>query len=161
MKTIPLTRGFYAKVDDEDYGVLSQYKWCVGIDKGRAYAKRGIKNSSVTRTIHMHREILGLTDSRELCDHIDGDALNNQRSNLRVCTVGQNNRNRKISPGGSSIYKGVIKSDRRYYARIRKDGKAYNLGGFDSEHDAALAYNEAAIKYHGEFARLNELQPES
>jgi hypothetical protein len=87
-------------------------------------------------------------------DHIDGDGLNNQRFNLRICTKEQNRCNRK--PNGDKKYIGVCGlNNGKFIAHIRHNKKLYHLGVFKTESDAAKAYNKAAIKYHREFANLN------
>jgi hypothetical protein len=102
----------------------------------------------------MHREILNTPLNKQV-DHIDHDGLNNQRDNIRICSVSQNHMNKK--PIGVSKYLGVF-YDRKYIrAAIKYHGKYHYLGFFKTENDAALAYNEAAKKYHGEFANLNIL----
>ena len=151
-------------VDDIDFKELSKYKWFV--DKRRPsspfYATR---NSGAKRMIRMHREILGLTDSKIHVDHIDHNGLNNQRSNLRVATHSQNMANRKSSTRATSKYLGVclnkIKKGGRVYNYWRADitinNKVTYLGQGKTEAEAALLYNEAAKKHHGEFANLNQL----
>jgi len=107
--------------------------------------------------IPMHRLILN-TPKGMLTDHKDGDGLNNQKSNLRVCNHSQNNSNRKVRVGKCG-YMGVKLENRwrnpYYYAWIRGDGRQIYLGIFKTPEDAARAYDEAAKKYHGEFANLN------
>ena len=91
-----------------------------------------------------------------LVDHIDHDVFNNVRSNLRLCTPAENSRN-KIVTTGSNRYKGVRKSGNKFAANIGHNGKVIYIGLFDTEVDAAEKYNIAAIKYHGEFACINEI----
>lgn len=158
MKEIQLTQGKVAIVNDTDFEWLSQWKWCL---HNKMYAVRNILVGGKTKTIRMHRVILDIEYTKMFCDHIDGNGLNNQRSNLRVATPLQNQQNQKRKSIGSSQYKGVHfnkKCKRKWSAMIRcSEGRLY-LGRFANETEAALAYNEAAIKYHGEFARLNIIQ---
>ena len=92
-------------------------------------------------------------------DHINSDSLDNRRSNLRVCTVSQNNMNSAIGRNNKSGYKGVSwdKTNKKWRAGIKAKGKSVSLGSFNSKKDAARAYNEAAKKAYGEFAKLNIL----
>jgi hypothetical protein len=167
MKEIMLTQGKVALVDDSDFEWLSQWKWHTRKSPNTYYAvrnsstggKRGIRTGRGNRkshTIQMHRLILNVSTGMET-DHRDMNGLNNQRSNLRVCTKQQNNQNRKTYKKSSSIYKGVCwwKRDKRWGVSIRFNGKRQHLGYFDSETKAAKAYDKAALKHFGEFARLN------
>lgn len=144
-KSISLTQGKNALVDDDDFDELNKVKWSFD----GQYAQRKVEN----KTIRMHRVIL---DSPQV-DHIDGNRLNNQRANLRVCNHKQNQRNRKKNKKMSSKYKGVSwhKQTEKWRARIQTDDGAVHLGLFDSEIDAAQAYDEAAKEHFGEFARTN------
>ena len=156
MKEIKLSQGQVALVDDEYYEFLNQWKW---------YAYKGINDvfyvaRSIKRVqIKMHREILGLTLFEERGDHIDHNGLNNQRGNLRKCTHQQNCKNRSSAKGSSSKYLGVHwkKQINKWNARVVVCNKLKHLGYFTNEADAAKAYNDAAIKYHGEFANLNTI----
>lgn len=105
----------------------------------------------------MHRQILGLTDSKVQCDHKDGNSLNNQRSNLRIVTNQQNSFNMKSRIGCVSKYKGVVwdKTHNKWQVRISVSGKRKHIGLFIDEVEAAKAYDTAAKKYFGEFAKLN------
>lgn len=156
MKKIALTRGQFALVDNEDFEYLNQFKWqAIPLTRGgftTYYASR--KEYSSGPTIYMHKVILG-TDS--IVDHKDGNPLNNRRSNLRKATISQNNANRKAT--GSSQYLGVsISNDKKkWVANICCDHKKHYLGRYSSEKDAAKAYNEAAKRFHGEFAKLNRV----
>ena len=102
----------------------------------------------------MHRVILGIIDTNIICDHLNGDKLDNRRCNLRVATPTQNSINRK-GKSGRLLSKGIRKFRNRYFARIIINRKEIALGGYATEGDAIKAYNEAAKKYHGKFAKLN------
>lgn len=143
-------------VDDDDYELLSKYRWCVTSSKSKIlYALRGVNGS----TRKMHREIMGVTDPRIFVDHIDGNGLNNQKNNLRLATNSQNNCNRIAKKNGSSKYLGVslCRKNGLWCAQIRRNGRTIRLGYFKQEVQAAICYNEQAPLYHGEFARLNNI----
>jgi hypothetical protein len=159
MKTIPLTRGHSAIVDDEDFAELSKLKWFTTRNGGnQLYARR-------TRpTMSMHRIILKAQPGQQV-DHINGNSLDNRRCNLRFANTSQNAANQQ-KRNGSSQFKGVAIESRtyrlkkRWRARIKLNGKRYQLGYFHTEEEAALAYNQAAKKHFGEFARLNQIERE-
>jgi hypothetical protein len=157
-RLIPLTRGFFAIVDEADYERFAAVRWRVQIGRdGERYAYRQerIAGTRRLRLRIMHREIVGALMG-QLVDHEDGDGLNNRRKNLRVCTRAQNAQNRRLSPGRR--FKGVHstgKKARPFKAMIRADHRTHRLGRFATEIEAALAYDDAARRLHGEFARLN------
>jgi len=150
MRSILLTQGYKVLVDDEDYEELSKYQWTY--DSSTGYAKR----RDGAETIRMHRYILNAPRHLET-DHKDGNGLNNSRSNLRLCTHTQNAMNRISRPGSSSIYKGVgwDKTRNKWVCRIVVEQYTYNLGRYESEIQAAVFYDIAAVHFFGEFARLN------
>lgn len=159
MKKIPLTQGEFAMVDDEDFEEINSHKWCVLRRSHTTYAMRGITiGVGKRKTILMHREILGAKNG-ELCDHKDGDGLNNTRENLRICTCLENSRNSRKQKNNTSGYKGVSWSKKGKYwvAFISYMGRTINLGHFSEIKDAAKAYNAAAEEIFGEFAKLNNL----
>ena len=154
---IPLSQGKFAIVDKEDYNFLMQWKWCV---HSYGYAVRNVhitlENGKKTcKMIAMHRVIMNAPDNMDV-DHINRDVRDNRRINLRICTTRENLRN-KISKRGFSKYKGVgwHKCRKRWRAYIVINDKHKSLGHFSTEEDAAIAYNNAALKYFGEFAKLN------
>jgi len=159
MKQISLTKNRFTLVDDEDYDFLMQWSWHVNdgryIKRTENYYKPCGKRT--TRAIYLHR-IVNDTPEDLVTDHIDGDILNNQKSNLRSCTNSQNQMNRKPI-AFSSKYKGVhwYKRGKKWKATISINGKSKSLGSFLCEKEAANSYNKAAIEYFGEFARLNDI----
>lgn len=155
MREIPLSQGLVALVDDEDYEELSALNWHLVRPNGRAYAQHDVwsGNARVHRE-YMHRFLL--PDAEEV-DHINGNGLDNRRSNLRPATRAQNCANMRRSKANTSGYKGVSwhKGGRKWHAQIRGDAKREHLGLFTDPADAAKAYDNAARRLHGEFARLN------
>lgn len=156
MQIIPLTQGKVARVDDVDFAWAMQWKWHAKRERLKDsdlwYAVR-TQYSPRKHTVTMHRGIAeraGLPASRYY-DHQDRDGLNNQRENIRPCTPTQNMANRRKFPGKTSSLKGVC-WDRGWRARIRVNGKLFNLGRFTNEQSAAAAYQIAAQKHFGEFA---------
>ncbi len=161
MKTIPLTKGKVARVDDEDYWWLSQHKWCYSESSGGYALRNGPRiDGKKTKHILMHREILGTPDGMDT-DHQDGNRLNNQKYNLRPATKVQNQGNRAKTRNRSSKYKGVWfdKERGKFSSMIQVDGKRRCLGRFDDEIEAAKAYDTAALQLFGEFAKLNFYLP--
>lgn len=156
MKLIPLTQGQFAQVDDEDYDSLMQWKWHAIKGRLSYYAVRAIPNTFKKKrqtTLWMHREIMN-TEDGVLVDHVDHDGLNNQKGNLRNCSISQNNCNKK--PVSKTGFKGVTKvHERRYRAAIRVNRKALNLGAYEDPVSAAKMYDMYAEFYFGEFAFLN------
>lgn len=155
MKKIILSQGKVALVDDADYLELSKFKWFARRDHNTFYAGRAVTTTpNKQKVVLMHREISG---TRLKVDHKDGNGLNNQRHNLRAATTRQNGWNRrKISPA-SSKFKGVHwhRRDKKWQARIQVPGERNQLGYFQTEIEAAKAYDAAARRFFGEFAVLN------
>lgn len=150
--------GNYALVDDEDYEYLNQWKWSATKHHGNHYAIRTDRQvKGVKVKVSMHRLLLKLIDPNIKGDHKDRNGLNNQKYNLRTCSVGENNRNRTSAKGSSSMYLGVFwrVRDKKWIAAIRSNKKTKHIGQFNSEKDAAIAYNNFAIKLHGQFANIN------
>lgn len=144
----------FAIVDNEDYErIIKIGNWRLG-NPGYAEISTSVNGKAVS--ILMHREIMKAKKGKNI-DHIDGNPLNNQKSNLRYATMAQNAWNRKGIDNSSSKYKGVswAKTVNKWYACIKKHGKNKNLGLYDNEIDAAKAYDAAAILLYKEYARLN------
>lgn len=152
MREIILIHGQKVQVDDEDYDRLIGPRWFCSNRKGLLYARRNIKGQ-LNKKILMHREILGLTNPKIYVDHLDGNGLNNQRSNLRICNQFGNMANRTKNKNSTSKFKGVSlsRTENKFIAKIA----GRHIGRYDSEIEAALAYNCAASFAFREFARLN------
>lgn len=164
MKKIKLTQGKFAIIDDEDFELVSKYKWHYlsthnnnGYAVHNIYDKKRFEKTGIKRNKHimMHNFIMQ-TPKGMITDHINGNGLNNIKNNLRICTRKENSRNR-IGNKGSSQYKGIIKRWSKFSVRIIKNGKTYYSSGFDTLEEAALEYNRMAKELHGEFAKLNKI----
>ena len=151
---LPLTQGKVALIDDCDVE-QAEYKWCALKNGHTFYVVRCewlIKNKQ--KTISLHREILKPGPGLQV-DHVDGNGLNNRRSNLRIATGGENSRNQRLAKNNISGYKGVRWEANKWRARIMLNDKLKHLGYFTDPIEAAKAYDKAAVELFGEFARLN------
>ncbi len=150
----------FTMVDDEDFEFLNQRKWALHLCRGKSYAVRSqwVPSKKKLAALRIHRELLKAPVGMQV-DYIDGNGLNNQKSNLRVCTNQENCRNRRPYSNGTSKYKGVHwhKKDCKWHARIVTGTRRIQIGSFTSEIEAAKAYNEDSKKLFGEFAYLNKI----
>ena len=158
MKQIPLTQGQVALVDDVDYKYLNQWKWYL-LSSGYAARKSQKGEYKKRKLILMHREIAKqfLNIKEKFIDHIDRNPLNNYRSNLRVASNSQNQANSRKQQNNTSGFKGVSQHKNKWRACIIVNYHKHHLGCFTNKIEAAQAYNKAALKYFGKFARLNEV----
>ncbi len=165
MKEIKLTKGLIAIVDDCDFDLLIRFYWNAQQHPNTYYATRGFYIATSSGCKHyavlMHRQILGLDpeDSRDV-DHINKYGLDNRRENLRICSRSENMYNQGIRSNNSSGFKGVYFYKEHRYARpwqafITVAKRRKHIGYFASALEAAIAYDENALKLHGEFASLN------
>lgn len=153
MTKITLTKGFSALIDDEDFNFLSEFKWYHARDRRNHYAVTKIGGKAVS----MHRLLFMGHRGLEV-DHVDMNGLNNQKSNLRLCTHRQNCLNQREAKSNKSGFKGVSwkKKNQKWVAQIKVRDKVLHLGLFSRAEDAARMYDVAAVKYHGSFAATNE-----
>ncbi len=157
MKTIPLTKGKVALVDDADYEFLSQWKWCAlqpAPPHGTYYAAR--REHGTRKHVYMHNVLLGVVG----VDHKDRRGLNNCRDNLRACSSSLNNGNARMHRDNRSGYKGIWfdgrgRVSKPWCASTQIGGKTYRLGYFATAKEAALAYDAKARELFGSFARTN------
>lgn len=148
------------EIDDEDAEKVAQYTWHVHYcyRNGQPVLK-GVRTDDVKngkkRKLLLHRLIC----AGSVIDHKDGNVLNNRKKNLRGCSTAENACNTQKYKQNTSGFKGVSwhKHVNRFAAQIGSSNKKIHLGYFDTAEEAASAYNKAALKYHGEFARLNEI----
>lgn len=159
MKKIEITgvEGKTAIVDDEDYERVSKHTWRTrDLEHQTFYARATINNKTVT----LHHFIYGKPPEGKITDHKNNNGLDNRKDNLRFVTPRQNNINSKPRKGCSSKYKGVSwkTRDECYEVYIFPEkGKRKYLGRTRDEEEAAKMYNEAAKKYYGEYAYLNDV----
>jgi hypothetical protein len=151
LKKIPLSDGSKARVNNCFYGLLKKFRWYVIKAKHTQYA---VWYRTSREKIAMHQMILGARGG-QVVDHIDGDGLNNQVANLRVCDWSQNVMHSVRRRRGRSRYKGVDRHHGKWRARIAAYGQRMHLGNYATEEEAARAYDRAAVRHHGEFAVLN------
>lgn len=155
-KKNPKHKDLFAMVDDDQYESLSKYNWhYMEQQKGFFYACRNVFNEGKTRQkkIRMHCEVMG----NKYIDHKDHNGLNNQKENLRESCSKTNGYNRKQQSNLSGGYKGVSLSRNKFKASIKINGNHNYLGTRDNPKDAARLYNDAALKYFGEFAYINKI----
>jgi hypothetical protein len=157
MKEIPLTHGKVALVDDEDFERVNKFKWSAKKAPQRkllwyAYRITGRIDRSHPITEWLHHFVQG---SKQQTDHRDGNGLNNQKNNLRRCNSSQNAANRRLNSNNSTGFKGVFALRGKFIAQVGRSGSRKWIGSFDTAEEAARAYDNAAVKRFGEFARLN------
>lgn len=157
---IQLTQGKFAIIDEEDWERVNQYKW---------YAKRGTQtwyaarteskrvNKIRDKTIRLHQFLMNCPRDKEV-DHINGDGLDCRKKNMRICTRLENGKNQRMPKNNTIGYKGIGNEGNKYIpwvAQIFANGRLYKSRGFKTIKEAAIEYDRLALKYHGEFARLN------
>jgi hypothetical protein len=163
VKQIPLNHEQYALVDDEDFDIVKDYAWNTqpirysSVVVGYGYVRTTVNK----KTINMHHLIFGKAPKGFVVDHKNRNKLDNRKENFRYATYSQNtaNSNRHPSMWPEGTYKGVRKTTTNwFYASITFNRKLHNLGKFRTANEAAIAYNEKALEFFGEFATLNEIK---
>jgi len=153
-------------VDDDVYDDLSKFKWFYPNPNGRrtSYPSRTIylgkhNGKHKYKRLRIHNIVMR-TPKGEVVDHIDHNGLNCQRKNMRNCSIKENARNKSPKRGCSSKYLGVSwkEPNNKWAVRIKIGNKIKHIGLFSSEEEAAMMYNEMALKYYGEFASLNTIK---
>ena len=158
MKYIPLTKGQFAIVDDDDYDYLMQWKWQAQKGRHTWYAVRGnsfgTKGKRQQSTVYMHRVILHCPKTYQV-DHINHNGLDNRKRNIRICSSGDNNRNRIPQTNCTSAYKGVSWAGKKWRCMLWHKKKHLHVGYYASEVEAAKAYDKNARELFGEFVYCN------
>lgn len=162
VREIPLTRGLSAIVDAEDFEHLSKFKWFAAGKKDHTYsyavraATKEERAQGAGKTIRMHRVICP-PGPTQMVDHINGNTLDNRKSNLRTCSRSQNARNTQAARNAKVKFKGVSfnEKDQVFQAFVTVDDKPTYIGQYPNAMEAALAYDKFAMHIQGEFARLN------
>lgn len=152
MKRIPLTKGKFALIDDEDFSSISRWNWSITSTRYYLYAHR----RDGRRLVKMHRFILS-APTNKVVDHINGNGLDNRKINLRLCSPAENARNQRKHKNNVSGFRGVswCKREKKWVAYVAKDGVKKFVGYFKNKKLAALARDQKATSLHGEFAKLN------
>jgi len=169
---IPLTQNKFAIIDKEDFLLISKYKWHYR-KSGKTKEKNGYAEHSIfdkeyykkfhktrNKNLFMHNLIIPHSVGMQV-DHINRNGLDNRRKNLRVGTISQNYANFPKKKGTNSKYRGVSflkrKNGRQWQASTTLNGKGVYIGIYETEKEAALAYNQFAKKVFKDFAQLNEV----
>lgn len=147
---VKLTQGQVAIIDAEDLEKISEYRWCACWAK--KISKHYVVGHKSGKQFYLHRIIMN-AEKWQIVDHIDGDSLNNVKSNLRLCTASQNSCNMADQKGTKTGVRGVYKHRNKYRASITCNGETINLGSFDTIKEATEKRKEAEIKFHEEFIR--------
>ncbi len=150
-------------IDDEDFDLINKYHWCISYVRGAFYCTTAFTIDGKKYQKKMHRVIMGVDDPSIHIDHRSIDGLDNRRCNLRVATIAQNTRDVGPNSKNTTGYKGVYmykeghKNAGKFTAVLRFNGKKIFGGYFKTAEDAAIKYNEMALKYHEEFGYQNKI----
>lgn len=152
MLEVEISKGHRALIDEEDYYKVVKYKWYFS----KGYACTTVRDNK-KHNIRMHNLIMNFdpNNSDKIVDHIDGNTLNNQKSNLRIATKKQNSTNKSKCKNCKSGFKGVDFIIGKFRASLSDNRNHIHLGLFSTAEEAAEAYDKAALFLWGEFARLN------
>jgi len=159
MATLILKTGENVLVDDEDFYWINQWRWQAISIKNKKYVFRSRRNNHLgyTSRAYLHRIVMRTEDKHLIVDHINGNTLDNRKENLRICTKSENNKNTSSHKNSSSIYLGVSydKLRKKWNAQLKHNGLWKLAKRYNTEEEAAKAYDIAAKEHFGEFANLN------
>lgn len=153
---LPISQGYEAIIDAADACAVARWNWSAAVRSNSVYVVRRERLADGSRlAVHLHRVIAQAPEGVAV-DHINGNALDNRRVNLRLAYASGNQRNRSINRNNTSGFKGVSwdKQHGRWQAGISVNGRRKRLGLFDTAEEAHAAYAKAAQQFHGEFARI-------
>jgi len=159
-KWVGLSRGQWALVDDVDYDAVSAHLWSFSrpLRRGPQFSGYAVRTPKQGHTQFLHRfiwERMGVSEPGADVDHVNGDGLDNRRSNLRVASRSMNNANMRLRCDSQSGFKGVSRRRYAWVAQIKAQGSVKYIGSFRTARDAARAYDAAALKFFGPFAKTN------
>jgi hypothetical protein len=156
-KFIKLTQGQWAIVDEEDFERINMLRWHASSRNGKFYASHWLTtNSRTKKLVGMHRMIVCAPIHKEV-DHKNHNGLDNRKTNLRICSQLQNEKNKPRYSNNASGFKGVVLRNGAIISQITADTKVVYLGTFATLETAAEAYDSAALRYFGEFACTNKM----
>jgi hypothetical protein len=151
MKSITMTNGVRTIVDDDMHEMYGKYNWT---QHTKGFACRSMKMEGKWKTVFLHRLVMNVPQGKEV-DHINGDRLDNKKSNLRICSREDNAKNRMKRYDSQQPFKGIRLRKGRWEVNLQCDKKAYYLGRYNTAIEAAKVYDKYAKKYFGQFARFN------
>jgi hypothetical protein len=146
MRRIPLTQNQFVIVDDSDFPLHSEFKWCYRAERNlnQGYAVRHGKVDGKDRLIYLHRLLMNPPKGYEVI-FLNHDRLDCRRENLRVVTKEEARQHHRVRNDSATGIKGVRYSpyDRTWSAYICRNGTYHNIGTFYRQVDAQAAYEEA------------------
>lgn len=157
MKLIPLTQGYFTKVDDDDFRKYAIYRWHVGFGGKNKKYPRPMRGSHKGKYFYLYREITNCPKGM-MVDHINGDTLDNRKCNLRICNRSENLLNSSFNKNNTSGFKGVIwhSQNKKWQAKATINKKQIYFGSSNDKVEAAKMYDEGITKLFGELCFTNK-----